>query len=271
MLQIVSFSGGIGSFCVLRRVVKMFPSEQIKVVFMDTLWEDEDLYRFNDDVFAYLAQHYPGIEVIPLCDGRTPPEVSREQHIVLNNRFPICSQQLKSRLFRTWLKNCNISPDDAVIHIGIDNSETRRCPAITANYKHPVRYLLAEEGITQKDTLLSECVEWGIEIPRLYNLGFDHNNCGGRCFRAGKNHFERLLTCMPDRFAEIKQYEKELSEYARQYHGTNRVYSILKRSRKVNGEKMSIPFTLEELEQEYLTKEKTALSVGADKSGGTMT
>ena len=138
-MQIVSFSGGIGSFCVLKRVVELFPPEKIKVVFMDVLFEDEDLYRFNDDVFAYLNKHYPAIEIITLCDGRTPIDISLESNIVINNRFPICSQKLKSRVFKAWLKDNNIAPDDAVIHIGIDGTETRRCPGITKNYKHKVR------------------------------------------------------------------------------------------------------------------------------------
>ncbi len=247
MLQIVSFSGGIGSFCVLKRVVNIFPEECIKVVFIDTLFEDEDLYRFNDNVFGYLKKYYPEIEIIPLCDGRTPIDISREQHLVLNNRFPICSQQLKSKLFKKWLKEQDIKPNEAVIHIGIDNGETRRCPGITKNYKHPVRYLLIEQGITDKAEMLNECAEWGIDIPRLYKLGFDHNNCGGRCFRAGIKHFTLLHRVLPERFEEMKTAEKELADNARLHHGTDREYAILKRRKQ--------PYTLEMLEADIRKEE----------------
>lgn len=242
MLQIVSFSGGIGSFCVLKRVVNMFPADHIKVVFMDTKFEDEDLYRFNDDVFGYLSRHYPDIEIIQLCDGRTPIDVSRDQHLVLNNRFPICSQQLKSKLFKKWLKEQDIKPNEAVIHIGIDNSETRRCPGITKNYKHFVRYLLIEEGVSDKAKMLKEPAEWGIDIPKLYKLGFEHNNCGGRCFRAGIKHFTLLHKVLPERFEEMKLAEKELADNARKHHKTDREYAILKRRKQ--------PYTLEMLQND---------------------
>jgi hypothetical protein len=216
--------------------------DHIKVVFMDTKFEDEDLYRFNNDVFGYLSKHYPDIEIIPLCDGRTPIDVSREQHLVLNNRFPICSQQLKSRLFKNWIKEQDIKSNEAVIHIGIDNGETRRCHGITKNYKHKVRYLLIEEGITDKSEMLKEPEEWGIDIPRLYKLGFDHNNCGGRCFRAGIKHFTLLHKVLPERFEEMKIAEKELADNARKHHKTDRVYAILKRRKQ--------PYTLKMLEND---------------------
>lgn len=209
---------------------------------MDVLFEDEDLYRFNADVFAYLNKHYPQIEIIQLCDGRTPIDISLESNLVLNNRFPICSQKLKSRLFKIWLKDNDIKPDGAVVHIGIDSTETRRCPGITKNYKHEVRYLLVEQNITDKSEMLAECADWNIDVPRLYELGFDHNNCGGRCFRAGIGHFKLLKKVLPERFKEMKNTEKMLADNARRHHGTDRIYSILKRRK--------LPYTLEMLDLE---------------------
>lgn len=240
MKQIVSFSGGIGSFCVLKRVLPRYSPTDVIIVFMDTLFEDEDLYRFNNDVFAYVRKNYPQVEIHILCDGRTPIDVSFQNHVVLNNRFPTCSKVLKSSLFRHWLKENGMGQNDAVVHIGIDAGETRRCPAITANYKHTVRYLLVEEGISDKSAMLAELSEWHIEIPRLYQLGFDHNNCGGRCFRGGIKHFERLREVMPERFYEFMEIERHLADNARQWHGTDNNYAILKRRKE--------PYTLSQLE-----------------------
>lgn len=230
--QIVSFSGGIGSFCVLKRCVNLFDQRDIMIVFMDTKFEDEDLYRFNTDVFNYIRKNYPKIPIIELCDGRTPVDIGLESNIVLNNRLPLCSKKLKSALFRKWLKSNHILPDDAVIHIGIDAGETRRCPGIDRNYKHPVRYLLVEENIKNKAEMLKECADWGIEIPKLYKLGFDHNNCGGRCFRAGMKHFRLLNEVLPHRFIEMCQIEDKLCQNANRHHNNDRLYTILKRSGK---------------------------------------
>jgi hypothetical protein len=59
-----------------------------------------------------------------------------------------------------------------------------------------------------------ELIEWaeseGLKSPRLYSLGFSHNNCGGGCVRAGQGQFKKLLEIMPERFAMWEQKEQEI-------------------------------------------------------------
>ena len=50
--------------------------------------------------------------------------------------------------------------------------------------------------------------EWGIETPRLYKLGFPHNNCGGRCVRQGIKEWMRLKHTFPARFSEVAEWEQ---------------------------------------------------------------
>lgn len=52
----------------------------------------------------------------------------------------------------------------------------------------------------------------GIKRPRLYDLGFSHNNCGGFCPKAGLSHYRRLLKTMPERYAYHEQKELEFLE-----------------------------------------------------------
>ena len=47
----------------------------------------------------------------------------------------------------------------------------------------------------------------GIAKPRLYKLGYEHNNCGGFCVKAGQVQFERLYRTMPERY---KWHEKQM-------------------------------------------------------------
>ena len=75
--------------------------------------------------------------------------------------------------------------------------------------------------------MLENLVSDGIEIPRLYRLGFSHNNCGGFCFRAGVGHFKNLLEEMPDRYKYHEQKEQELLQYL-----NRKDISILRRTRK---------------------------------------
>ena len=48
-----------------------------------------------------------------------------------------------------------------------------------------------------------------MEPPRLYLLGFPHNNCGGACVRQGKDEWKRLLIHFPERYAAREQWEAE--------------------------------------------------------------
>lgn len=52
----------------------------------------------------------------------------------------------------------------------------------------------------------------GIEPPRLYALGFAHNNCGGGCVKAGIGHFAHLYRALPCVYAEWERREQSLRD-----------------------------------------------------------
>jgi hypothetical protein len=53
----------------------------------------------------------------------------------------------------------------------------------------------------------------GIRPPRLYEMGFAHNNCGGFCVKAGQGHFANLLRTMPDRYAFHEEKEQAIRHF----------------------------------------------------------
>ena len=53
----------------------------------------------------------------------------------------------------------------------------------------------------------------GIRPPRLYELSFPHNNCGGFCVRAGQAQFRKLLEVFPDRYRQHEAEEADLRAY----------------------------------------------------------
>ena len=52
-----------------------------------------------------------------------------------------------------------------------------------------------------------------MELPRLYELGFSHNNCGGGCIKAGHSHFRHLLKTLPDVFEEWENEEEKMRQF----------------------------------------------------------
>lgn len=204
MDYIVSVSGGIGSYITLKRVIDKYPRENVKAVFCDTLYEDGDLYEFLNKIEQKL-----NIKIIRLCSGKTPMQLQVESKFIFNSRVATCSKELKSKVFNNWLKE-NYQPSECILFMGIDWSEAHRCEAITRNYApYKVEYPLCNE-MHFKQEYFKELEQDGIKLPRLYKMGLTHNNCGGRCVKAGIGHWLTLLEKDRNRFLEAENDELAL-------------------------------------------------------------
>src|SRR3954469_3627499 len=98
MKRIVMFSGGIGSWAAGRRVAEQHGTDDLTLLFCDTLIEDRDLYRFLGDAAANI-----GGELVRIAEGRTPWEVFRDEGMIANTRVDLCSRILKRDLADKWL------------------------------------------------------------------------------------------------------------------------------------------------------------------------
>jgi hypothetical protein len=99
------------------------------------------------------------------------------------------------------------------VSVGIDWSEAHRFERLVARkagdgfvYDAP----LCEAPYLTKDDTLAWLQREGVTAPRLYALGFAHNNCGGGCVKAGVGHFAHLYRVLPDVFATWEREEQTL-------------------------------------------------------------
>lgn len=190
----VQLSGGAASYIAAKFTLEECGHEGVSLVFADTLIEDEDLYRFLDDVEKYL--NHP---IIKITEGRDPWTVFWDERMMGNSRVDPCSKILKRQLLGRWrADNCI---DDCTVVIGYDATEDHRLKRLQARMAPiRVRAPLLERGIWKEQVY--ELVEAdGLILPRLYKMGFPHNNCGGFCVKAGHASFALLLEHMPDRYA----------------------------------------------------------------------
>ena len=239
MKHIVFYSGGVGSWATAKRVVEKHGQNNVILLFTDTLIEDEDLYRFIDETVAQL-----GVEFVRIADGRTPFEVYKDERFLGNSRLAPCSHALKQKTARKWITE-NFHPDECVLYLGIDWTEEHRTAAPIKNWQpYKVEFPMCDAPYLSKDDIFNELKKVNIEIPRLYKMGFSHNNCGGFCCRAGQGHFARLLEEMPERFAEYEAKEEEL----RQYLGKD--VAMMKKTRN----KVTRPYTMRELREDMEAK-----------------
>lgn len=204
--HVVLFSGGVGSWAAAKRVVAEQGAASTTLLFTDTNMEDEDLYRFLDDAAADI-----GVPVTRIADGRTPWEVFHDSRYLGNTRIDPCSKVLKRDLARAWI---DALAGSVTVYLGIDWTEIHRYErAVPLWLPHTLRAPLCEEPMIDKQQVFELARDAGLRLPRLYDLGFPHNNCGGFCVKAGQGHFARLLATLPERYAEHEAKEEALRTY----------------------------------------------------------
>jgi len=214
--HVVMFSGGIGSWAAAKRVAEQHGTDNLYLLFTDVkgnnpsphVGEDPDTYRFIDDAVANVGGQYVYINT-----GKDIWEVFKEKRFLGNSRLANCSHELKQKPARKWLEE-NCDPEDTIVYVGIDWTETHRIPSIVRNYlPYKSEAPLTEPPYLDKKDMIAWAESEGLKPPRLYELGFPHNNCGGGCVRAGQGQFKKLLELMPERYAEWERQEQKMRDF----------------------------------------------------------
>lgn len=246
MKHVVNFSGGACSFWAAHRVIEKHGPQDVTLLFADTLTEDWDLYRFLEDAGSAL-----GVAVTRVSKGLSVWELFEKKMMLANSAKPVCSVILKREVLDKW-RRANCDPADTVVYVGIDWTETHRvAPTRAALSEWRVEFPMMPEApwdhlpVWDKCRMLSELRKLGVKVPRLYDMGFPHNNCGGFCVKAGHAHFAHLLKMMPERYAHHEMKEREL-RLRMKLAGKKKDYSILN-DRRGDGKKKTL--TLEMLRQ----------------------
>lgn len=231
---IVQYSGGGASGATLIFAIEEFGCENVIPLFADTLMEDQDLYRFNDDVERVL-----GVQITRICEGRTPWEVFFSERMLGNSRADHCSRILKREMLDAW-RVANTTPDD-VIFLGMDANEAHRLKGVQARLAPwPVRSPLIERGLF-KEEVLALLKAKGLRPSRAYEQGLSHDNCGGFCVKAGQGHYINLLEARP----EVYRLHEEKEQAFRRFTGKD--VSILRD--RTGGE--TKPLTLRQLRERH--------------------
>jgi len=232
-MNVVFYSSGIGSWAAAKRVAQQHGSQDLVLLFADTLIEDPDNYRFLEDG----AKNIGGL-LVKVADGRTPFEVFRKERLIGNSRIAPCSHILKQTPCLRWLKQ-NDPAALAALFVGIGWDEIHRLPAIVRNWAPwTIHAPMTDPPYLDRLQILNWVRQEGLEPPRSYQMGFPHSNCLQRgCIKGGIAYWRHVLRTLPESFALAEEEEAALRSYLGKDH------SHLTKS--VNGQKM--PYTLEQL------------------------
>lgn len=208
MNRVVMFSGGIGSWATALRVAERHGTAGMVLLFADTLIEDEDLYRFLNDAGAQI-----GVPVTKLSEGRDVWQVFHDAKFLGNTRVDPCSRILKRELLRRHI-DASYDPAETVIYLGIGWDEQHRFTRAARHWSPwKSEAPMCDPPYLDRRDVLALAEAHGLRLPRLYEMGFAHNNCGGFCVKSGQAQFALLLRMMPARYAYHERREQELRDY----------------------------------------------------------
>ena len=217
------------------------------LLFADVMIEDDDLYSFNEKSAEIL-----GVPITRISLEMSPWELFRKEGLIGNDRSPICSIRLKRQPLNEWMaKNFELDHDQVnflaehgTIVLGFDHTEWNRVQDFqNAHPNWKLSAPMTEAPLWDKCTMIAAAAKLGLTTPKLYQLGFPHNNCGGGCVKAGISHFVLLYKRLPAVFWRWAAEEVYTQRVMRDRGIENWDFTILKDRR--GGE--TKPLTLIEL------------------------
>jgi hypothetical protein len=192
------------------------PSQLVPQVYQFPDWNDRSAFKmFVQGLRLEFESHLPGL--VWLARGGDIWDVFREQRFLGNSSVDPCSKLLKRKMAAAWLK-ANCDPARTIVYVGIDKFEEHRFDDGDSGGVRPRR---AKDGwryeaplcdapfISPFDVRALMKAE-GIAPPRLYAMGYPHNNCGGGCCKMGHAQAALLLRTQPGRYRRFEDEEASI-------------------------------------------------------------
>jgi len=182
-----------------------------RVIMIDTQNEHPDTYRFKKDCEQWYGLE---IEIITGIGEKYGSifDVWRKHKSLNTATGAICSTNLKRLVREKWEKTNEFKHQ--VFGFEFDKKEFNRALSMTLNHGKRTKaiYPLLLMGYDKKDCI--KIVEdAGLEIPEMYKLGFQNNNCFNTgCVQGGIGYWQKMQRDFPDKFDVMADLEHELTE-----------------------------------------------------------
>lgn len=194
------FSCGAASAVATKFALMEYGIENCEVVNIHIKEEHPDNQRFLKE-----CEEWFGTEIKILRNEKYNASI---YNVFLQNRYikgvrgAPCTSHLKRRVRAEYQR-----PDD--LHIfGFTLEEEQRAIDFDERNDLDVDWILIRKKISKSDCLgVLESV--GIEIPTMYKLGFNNNNCVG-CVKGGMGYWNLVRKHFPENFNKMAQVEREI-------------------------------------------------------------
>lgn len=200
---LVWFSCGAASAVAAKLACQHYGADnpELEVLYCDTLkFEHPDNPRFLSDIAAWIGKP---IKLLRSTEFEDVDDVFRKVRFVAGIGGAACTKHLKRNVRKAYQL-----PGDTHI-FGLTADEEDRISEFTGrNGATECNWILMEAGITKQDCyrIISEA---GIELPAMYALGYNNNNCIG-CVKGGMGYWNKIRRDFPERFAQVAALTRHL-------------------------------------------------------------
>mgnify|MGYP000845072448 FL=1 len=142
-------------------------------------------------------------------------------HILRNPKFKDHFDVLEKRGYSHFGASCTLElkkkmrykledehPDFEGQIFGFDISETKRAQRFKEQYPNSKPIFPLIEKSLSKSECLGILQKAGIEIPKMYKLGYNNNNCIG-CVKGGIGYFNKIRKDFPEHFKRMSEVEEK--------------------------------------------------------------
>lgn len=196
--HIVWFSCGCASAVAGSLVIKDQPKARFIYIHIES--EHEDNFRFIKDFEQWLNVK---VEVLSSEKYKDQFDVIKRTRYVNGVAGARCTAELKKKVRFDFQE-----PDD-IQYFGFSVEEKKRALRFSHNFPEAnSKYPLIRSGLTKID-----CAEIllnaGIRLPRMYELGYNNNNCIG-CVKGGMGYWNKIRIDFPSQYEKMKKLEREV-------------------------------------------------------------
>lgn len=206
------WSGGVTSAVACKKAIEIYGKDRVKVIMIDTQNEHPDTYRFKENCEFWYGLPIEIITGIGEKYGNIF-DVWRKHKSLNTATGAICSTNLKRLVREKWEKE-NPGFTHQVFGFEFDKKEFNRALSMTMNHGDRVKaiYPLLMFGLDKKDCL-DIVNDANIEVPEMYKLGFQNNNCFSTgCVQGGIGYWQKMKKEFPDKFNVMADLEHELTD-----------------------------------------------------------
>ena len=196
------WSGGITSAIACRLAIEKYPN--VRLVYIETGSHHPDTMRFKTDCEKWYGQEIETIQ-----------NKKYEDHldVVLSTRYvngaggARCTKELKKNVRFDFEKSTKIAAQ--VWGYEFEASEINRAIRTQEQYAYTNPLFPLIENKLSKNECAGILAGAGIEIPTMYKLGYNNNNCIG-CVKGGAGYWNKIRVDFPEIFKQMAEAEREV-------------------------------------------------------------